>query len=364
MRDYFFITLHVSRFTLHVSRFPNSRGRVIDVRCFKLNCEEVKQQLTAYLNDELDVAEAQQISQHLSKCEKCRALLDEQQRLDTILSMRQKFEPPYSMYANLQEKLQKYHSKRFGVLWLMKRLAIQFAVLFIIVTATLIIDRSFLTKRMITTKPDVAINLYLIKHREATIHLASLESTPESPSFSVHQDDILYYEKLRKDTDMVESESGLILKGKDSNQTFSFPKRKSLIKKKRIGKFSLYDIKHPKQRFLEKSTSLDKIHNSLNFEPVAPLKLYPGYILMEIKKIQEKQCVQLIYTDGIHTLSIFQQAAGRMDGLFPQDFREYALYQSAKGNDATILAWKDTRLMYVMVGNRDMSLLMDLAKSI
>ena len=51
-------------------------------------------------------------------------------------------------------------------------------------------------------------------------------------------------------------------------------------------------------------------------------------------------------------------------GLEPKDFREYAVYQKKGQAGGTILAWRDNAVSYVLIGNVEMSQLMDMARAI
>jgi len=42
-----------------------------------MNCEQIKELLSAYLDDTLAPNERQAVLQHLSTCEECRAILDD-----------------------------------------------------------------------------------------------------------------------------------------------------------------------------------------------------------------------------------------------------------------------------------------------
>jgi hypothetical protein len=61
---------------------------------------------------------------------------------------------------------------------------------------------------------------------------------------------------------------------------------------------------------------------------------------------------------------LFEQPLDGELGLSPQDFREYALYRNKRQTGGTILAWRDDALSYVLIGNIEMSQLMDMAQSI
>ena len=74
--------------------------------------------------------------------------------------------------------------------------------------------------------------------------------------------------------------------------------------------------------------------------------------------------MQLLYTDGIHSVSLFEQPLDGQRGLETKDFREYAVYRHTEQGAGTILAWRDGALSYVLIANTDMSQLMNMAQSI
>jgi hypothetical protein len=89
--------------------------------------------------------------------------------------------------------------------------------------------------------------------------------------------------------------------------------------------------------------------------------LHPGYSLDQIRRIEGRDALQLLYTDGINSVSLFEQSLDGRRGLQPKDFREYAVYRNAEQGAGTILAWKDDARSYVLIGNIEMSQLMNMA---
>ena len=51
-------------------------------------------------------------------------------------------------------------------------------------------------------------------------------------------------------------------------------------------------------------------------------------------------------------------------GLSHHDFREYAVYNNTEQEGVAILAWRNDALSYVLIGNAELSQLMDVAQSI
>ena len=74
--------------------------------------------------------------------------------------------------------------------------------------------------------------------------------------------------------------------------------------------------------------------------------------------------MMLLYTDGINSISLFEQSLGGQRGLSHHDFREYAVYNNTEQEGVTILAWRDDALSYVLIGNTELSQLMDISQSI
>ncbi len=110
--------------------------------------------------------------------------------------------------------------------------------------------------------------------------------------------------------------------------------------------------------------TLSEARKTADFELQAPPMLHPGYSLEQIRRIEGRDGLQLLYTDGINSVSLFEQSLDGQRGLSRQDFREYAVYRNKGQVGGTILAWRDDALSYVLIGNIEMSQLMDMAQSI
>ena len=110
--------------------------------------------------------------------------------------------------------------------------------------------------------------------------------------------------------------------------------------------------------------TLSEARKAATFDLVSPPRLHPGYMLDQIRRIDGRDALHLLYTNGINTISLFEQPLDGVRGLEARDFREYALYRSKGQAGRTILAWSDDSLSYVLIGNLDMSQLMDMAQAI
>jgi hypothetical protein len=193
-------------------------------------------------------------------------------------------------------------------------------------------------------QPDdtATINFYLEEHRDLVAQHASMgPATPQPAQMRVNQHDILYYESF---DDWPEYMSpGIIVRGPSSQQQIGSPEAPTIANGHTL--------------------TLSEARETSNFDLVAPPRLYPAYRLQKIRRIEDRDALHLLYTDGINTISLFEQHLDSEHRLEPQDFREYAVYRN-KGQGGTILAWRDEELSYVLIGNTELSQLMDMTQSI
>jgi len=187
------------------------------------------------------------------------------------------------------------------------------------------------------------INLYLKEHRDVVARHASFSSaTPQPVQMRVSPNEILYYEFLNDEPGYMRP--GIILRGRtDRNQ--AEPSEAPVISNGYI-------------------LTLSEARKIAGFDLVARSWLHPGYKLDEIRRIEGRNALQLLYTDGINSVSLFEQPLDGQHGLSANDFREYAVYRKKEQAGGTILAWRDDELSYVLIGNTELSQLMDMAQSI
>jgi len=187
------------------------------------------------------------------------------------------------------------------------------------------------------------INLYLKEHRDVVARHVSLSpAAPQPAQMRVSQHDILYYELFDDGPEYMRP--GIIVRGPSfQGQIFS----------------------HETPAISNGHTlTLSEARKTADFELQAPPRLHPGYSLDQIRRIEGRDAMQLLYTDGINSVSLFEQSLDGQRGLSPQDFREYAVYRNKKQAAGTILAWRDDALSYVLIGNAEMSQLMNMARAI
>jgi hypothetical protein len=154
--------------------------------------------------------------------------------------------------------------------------------------------------------------------------------------------DILYFESLDDGPEF--TRPGIIVRGPSSQQ----------------------DIDSPEAPVISNghTLSFSEAKQAAGFNLVLPSWLHPGYSLDQIRRIEGRDALQLLYTDGINSVSLFEQSLDGQRGLSRQDFREYAVYRNKGQAGGTILAWRDDTISYVLIGNTEMSQLMNMAQSI
>jgi hypothetical protein len=272
------------------------------------------------------------------KCE------DVQKELSEVLQAWKGIEPlPYA-YEKLVSRIESNESfwgKVFTYSFA-KKAAFRFAGVVAIVSLTLAISH-WLGKPEPRRWDNLnAINLYLTEHKGAVLKTVSEEVEMQTETgISVRPEDFLYYEHI--DGFPRYTRPGIIFRGPSKSQR---------------------EIPMPKAPLISKGEILDltQARKAVDFDPAAPTRLHPGYILDSVRKIEDYNSLHLIYTNGINTLSLFEQSLDGKHGLAAQDFREYAVYRS--NQSATILAWRNGSVSFVLIGNEDMSRLMDLAQAV
>ncbi len=193
------------------------------------------------------------------------------------------------------------------------------------------------------TDDSATINLYLREHRDVVArHVSFNPAAPQPTQMRVSQDDIMYYEFLDDGPEYMSP--GIIVRGPSFRRQIGSPEAPVISNGHTL--------------------TLSEARKTTDFELQAPPRLHPGYSLDQIRRIEGRDAMQLLYTDGINSVSLFEQPLDGQRGLSRQDFREYAVYRDKEQAGGTILAWRDDALSYILIGNTEMSQLMNMAQSI
>jgi anti-sigma factor RsiW len=309
-----------------------------------LKCEDVQTELEAFLSGETDEPQNSEIRDHLRDCQNCSQALERLTKLSGVLQSWQALEPPPLMYEKLKTRLKARTSlgaKTFRNP-LVRKVAFKLAEVAAIVAITLSMSHFFSKPAPQIRDETASLNFYLKEHRDVAAQLASFEPSAPVTRVNVPRNDILYYEFMDEPYEF--AHPGIIVRGPSFEPT-------------------VVPVEVPAITNGHTMT-LSQARKAADFDLVSPPRLHPGYMLDQIRRIEGRDALHLLYTDGIHTISLFEQPLDGHHGLVPQDFREYALYRNNGQAGSTILAWRDYALSYVLVGNAEMSQLMDMAQAI
>jgi hypothetical protein len=318
-----------------------------------MECEEIRKRLKPFLDNDVEEAERTTIQDHLDVCQDCAGIARQFERLTGVIKAWKAEEPPGDLYERLQAGLESRESwwRKVWTPVVAGRAVLRFAEVAAIVLITLGVSRHF--QRPSPAPPDndlATINFYLTEHQEAVLLAASMEPAERrAVPLTVSRDDLMYYEFI--DDYRRVSRPGVIVRGPSSSRDAELAAPDSVISK-------------------AKALTLPQARKAVGFDPVAPSRIHPGYILDTITMVAGRESLHLLYTNGIDTFSVFEQPLGGDQGLAVEDFREYAVYKSSTpaegpGNQAgtTILAWKNTHVSFVLIGRADMSRLMEIAQA-
>ncbi len=268
-----------------------------------------------------------------------------EQDLLHVLAKQEGLEPSALMYEKSKTRMKTYESflGRTFTNPFVRKVAFQLAEVAAIVALTLSVSHWFRKPAPEIRDDSAVINFYLREHQGVVARTASLNLSPPQPArMRVSRHDILYYEFLDDRPEFMRP--GIIVRGPSSQRKVIPPEAPAISNGHTL--------------------TLSQARKTVNFDLVSPPWLYPGYMLDNIRRIEDRDALHLLYTDGINTLSLFEQPLDGERGLGPQDFREYAVYRNKGQAGGAILAWRDDALSYVLIGNAEMSQLMDMAQSI
>jgi hypothetical protein len=268
-----------------------------------------------------------------------------EQDLLTALTKPDELESSPLMYKRLKAKIKTHESfmERTFANPFVRKVVFQLVEVTAIVALTLSINHLFRKPAPETHDDSATINFYLKEHQGVVARTASLNLSPPQPArMRVSRHDILYYEFLDDRPEFMRP--GIIVRGPSSQRKVIPPEAPAISNGHTL--------------------TLSEARKTVNFDLVSPPWFYPGYMLDKIRGIEGRDALQLLYTDGINTVSLFEQPLDGQRGLAAQDFREYAVYRNKGQAGGAILAWRDDALSYVLIGNAEMSQLMDMAQSI
>jgi len=308
-------------------------------------CEDAQRQFQAFLDNEIDESLAGRISDHLKDCPSCSDALRRLTKLSEVIQSWQGPEPSPLLYDKLKVRMKTRGSSEGGIFArpLVRKVAFHLTEVAAVVALTLSVSH-WLRKPPPPIPDDSAtLNFYLREHQDVAAQVVSFEpSPPPEARMEVSRHDILYYEFLDEPYEF--GRPGIIVRGPSSVRQTAPPAAPAIANGHAL--------------------TLAEARKAASFNLVSPPRLHPGYMLDQIRRIDGRDALHLLYTDGVDTISLFEQPLDGQRGLLPDDFREYAVYCNKGLAGGTILAWRDDTVSYVLVGKAEMSQLMDMAQAI
>jgi hypothetical protein len=308
-------------------------------------CENIQKELEAFLSDDLDDTQKNEIQKHLNECQKCSQAFNKSTRLSEVLHRWQDAKPPAVMFDRLKRRLESTPPQNVMFLtnYSARKMAFEMVKVAAVVLITLLVSDWFQESTPEVPDESTTINFYLHEHQSVVPQTVSTDLTPSEPArMHVNRDDLLYYEFFDHRPEY--ARPGIIMRGPVSQPKITSPEAPAISNGHILTRKQAREV--------------------LGTELKAPARIHPGYILDKIRKIEGRNSLQLLYTDGINTISLFEQSLQGEQRLAVQDFREYAVYQTKGQSGGMILAWSDDVLSYVLIGTSEMSRLMDMAQSI
>lgn len=276
----------------------------------------------------------------------------ENTKLSELLQSWEGINPSPAMYERVKARIKGQESfwKRLNTYFFTKKTILWFVEVAVIVVVVVLCSQLF-QKPAPKMFDDLAmINLYMEQHRGAADQIVSMEHSSQLVGQKLmSRRDILYYEFL--DDYSKFRGRGIILKGPQSSRDTG------------ISPVSVITM--------SRTLSLAQAGRAVDFKLIVPPQLHTRFELVSIRKIEDFNCLQLLYSDGLGTLSLFEQSSDSEEALIVKDFREYVVFRSTELGDrtegqskGTILAWNSGHVFFVLIGQNDMAELMTIAQSV
>jgi len=311
-----------------------------------MRCKKSRKLLITYIINELKAAKREKLEEHLASCSDCSSELEALRGLWDLLDVSENIDVPGHLAQKVASQAASLVDVKVESQW--RWYALQWSLMGAVLTlvccilALLFLDPS--TKpEMSYQAGDVKIGFYLAEHEKATQYVSfqTVSSTPsKSRWIPMNREDMFYYDGLEG------GDSGVFLRGQE-------------------GRRNSFQDKNAKPAITEgKIITFSEAEKLMPFSVAAPETLGSNYKFEFVVKINGKECVQIVYSDGARTLSLFQQHVWAENGIRRRDFQEYILHKAKGGSQNAVLGWITKETAFNLVGEVGFSELMQLAEEI
>jgi hypothetical protein len=325
-----------------------------------MRCSSVRRVSGSYLDGELPERKAKKVQKHLAECSACAWELKSFQKIDELGKRAVESAPEgywEGYLARLHSRMERedkdfetpgFFIRRlhfFAGYWL-RKVSPGLAIALVIAALIAGYMRFSSTRIAEPEREKITVNFYLKQHENAIMQ-ASYSTEPPQGGIELGYEDVFYYDAARGPGREWPGEMGIFLR---APRRSVYPARKEPSQ--------AVDISNGH------SLSLREALESVSFGVIAPQILHPGYFLENIRKIEGKECLQLIYTNGISTLSLFEQAFRSEEKFHSSDFREYVMYSKGNGEPVNIIGWNSAEVSFTLIGEQDLPHLMGIIRAI
>ena len=355
-----------------------------------MRCEKAKKLIVDYVYQELSERQRKRLKEHLAQCWGCSFELESFQKTIDLVKSQTEVEESEQFWKESwgrigkrlpQSKAALKNRTLFGQVWhwlldtrlpppgwlfhefILRRALPAFGVIVFVVCVSLLAIHIFQTKtggqkppaeraaegEIVLELPErsgengIRMGFYILEHERASLQLASARNVSHRQIF-LRWDDLLYYDTVGE-----RPESGLIMRGRSDRHERSGHEIDGL-KLKRV-----YDVD---------TISLEEAKKLVSFNVVAPSLIASSYAFTGIRKVKGRECVQLLYSNGANTFSLFQQPLVGKERLDRWDFREYIFGLGKDGERSSVLGWYTDEIIFNLVGKADLSYMTEIADEI
>jgi hypothetical protein len=343
-----------------------------------VKCRKAKKLLITYMMDEKN----EKLKEHLTTCSDCADELETLKKTWNLLDVSEEINLPEHLAWRIERQVAslagidvKNQGRWFApacaalgaagrLRWSLVGAGLAFAccILAFLLLKPFIAPGTGVQAGMSAQAGEIKIGFYLAEHERAAQYVSyyAVSSTPSSPRWiPMQREDMFYYDGSEK------GDSGLFLRSQNGPK--NIPEKEP---KPKLTESEIIPIPPPTppstggERGGRGLSSLSEAQKSMPFPIVAPEVLRGSYKLELALNIKDRECVQLIYSDGVHTLSLFEQPIWTKNGIGRKDFQEYILHKAKEGSKNAILGWLTKEIAFNLVGEAEFSELIRLAEEI
>jgi len=311
-----------------------------------MRCSKARKSFLSYILDELGGDERERLTKHLATCPDCMSELESLEKTWNLLDLSEDIDPPEHLTQRIKRQvadLKGIEVKDQGRWPALRWSLVGAGVTLVCCILAFFLLRPFIGSGARIQAGEIKIGFYLMEHERAVRYTAFHNESRIPPSarwVPMRKEDMFYYEEAER------GEAGIFLRGQS-------------------GRRNRVEDEGTKPRIVESELiTLPDARRLMRFPIIAPEVLGRRYKLKFVLKIKDRECVQLVYSDGLRTISLFEQPVWTKNGIGRKDFQEYILHKAKEGSRNAVLGWITKETAFNLVGEVGFSELIQLAEEI